>query len=146
MNEIKKYIMMCNCKEIQRMRSVLSRNVYGCTKCYVETWCHPSCCPECNCSIREDSANDGISDERGHIWLPNQEQIQKILLGKYDIANLFVTFVDWAKGTLAGENGVVYKISEFENFGSFRQLWLGFFMFDGFDKIWINNDFSWQSL
>ena len=78
----------------------------------------------------------------GGIWLPRQDQLQAMLIGKYDMINLFVVFTDWTKGTLAGGGQEIYKECEFENFASFEQLWLAFVMKEEYNKIW--NGKEWR--
>ena len=78
-------------------------------------------------------------------FLPRQEDLQGMFEGKYDLINMFVTFVDWAKGTLAA-TGEKYKEGEFDNFKTMEQLWLAFVMSEKYSKQWNSEKKDWEGI
>lgn len=63
------------------------------------------------------------------LWLPRQDQLQEIIIGKID---------HWTTATTGLSN--LAKFAEEIEFDSMEQLWLAFVMKDKYDKIWNGED------
>ena len=79
-----------------------------------------------------------ITDERiadsYDVWLPRQDQLQKML--DDDVDKLCKRIFDWIEFTYPVMGGMDFEPKSME------QLWLAFVMFEKFGKVWSNNDWK----
>lgn len=141
MDESKQYIKMCDCEEIQGQRTGRPNyNDFVHSVHHADSW------------LKE------VGWEEGSLWLPRQDQIQKMLLGFLNklpdftgiswmkpgaqlsyLASSFVDFMRWASEKMIPLEKNTCRIEYF--FDSFEQLWLAFYMHKKHSKVW--NKTTW---
>ena len=73
-----------------------------------------------------------------HLWIPRQDQLQKIMFG--DIGHISF-FIDSLTSYLFDYSDTQCPRFDFDRkFGSMEQLWLGFVMSERYHKKWDGND------
>ncbi len=118
------YIKMSDCEEIQALRPddvIWQEGDYYC-------WNPPSgiiitLAYDCWC----DSESHAQSRDKGDIWLPRQDQLQK-MVGAISHAHLLEQLNSWIMTTTSGLFPAL--------FNSMEQLWLAFVMWENHQKKW----------
>ena len=142
MDTSKEYVKMCEeAKEIQSAWKPKEWDyTFGDKACYGEKlWC-----------ILPDNIADGgvygLSPEnfeeekdRTLLWLPRQDQLQKMVGEGYPLILRFEHFSDWAKTDLTLKESICGG-TQFAKFNSMEQLWLAFVMKEKFKKQWNGKD------
>ena len=110
------YIKMCDCPEIQELRHTMGQLdtiLWGPKSVYV-------------------MPNLVGNQSLPLIWLPRQDQLQEMVVQKYELARgVLHRFVEWEREN----SGLTTKYIEFNSF-SMEQLWLAFVMKEKHNKVW----------
>ena len=88
-------------------------------------------------------ATDGYPCET---WLPHQDQIQEMMgLKLYDLLEQIRKFIDKSTWTLnkIGKDGLWGKPKKCIRFVSMEQLWLAFYMYKKYQKVWSSKEEKW---
>ncbi len=134
--DIKTYIKMCDCPEIQndwglnagdwfvwRDRRYSRESAYLLTNCECDH-------PECDCQIYGTVTGDNA------IWLPHQDQLQEMMRKDWGgteviIQQVMYAFYHWLK---------CIDVSYHNTFDSMEQLWLVFVMEERHGKVWTGQE------
>ena len=122
------YIKMCDCPEIQDKAVDRVKADGG--------WLHTSAVG----SLVNAIAKDGevftfINSDYVDIWLPHQEQLQKMVVGCFK--------EHWGKAIYSGLMEEAVSFASQYPYASMEQLWLAFVMKEKYEKVWDGEE--WKS-